>query len=98
MDGCRQADQKTRENITTTEDDDEFFDDIFLSETVSSIAAIETRLSDLLRSLPARPTGPDLDQRWENRVSTLRLSSRHRRYNEPQLASRVPKFCLSILR
>lgn len=53
MDGCRQADQKTRENITTTEDDDEFFDDIFLSETVSSIAAIETRLSDLLRSLPA---------------------------------------------
>lgn len=53
MDGCRQADRKTRENITTTEDDDEFFDDIFLSETVSSIAAIETRLSDLLRSLPA---------------------------------------------
>lgn len=54
MDGCRQADQKTRENITTTEDDDElFFDDIFLSGTVSSIAAIETRLSDLLRSLPA---------------------------------------------
>lgn len=53
MDGCRQADQKTRENITTTEDDDEFFDDIFLSDTVSSIAAIETRLSDLLRSLPA---------------------------------------------
>lgn len=53
MDGCRRADQKTRENITTTEDDDEFFDDIFLSETVSSIAAIETRLSDLLRSLPA---------------------------------------------
>lgn len=53
MDGCRQADQKTRENITTTEDDDEFFYDIFLSDTVSSIAAIETRLSDLLRSLPA---------------------------------------------
>lgn len=53
MDGCRQADQKTRENITTTEDDDEFFDDIFLSDTVCSIAAIETRLSDLLRSLPA---------------------------------------------
>lgn len=53
MDGCRQADQKTRENITTTEDDDEFFDDIFLSDTVSSIAAIETRLSDLLRSLLA---------------------------------------------